>query len=183
MNDLKTIDFLNGKYDILLSEAQIQQRIKEMAAEISRDYVGKTPVFIGVLNGAFIFMADLVKRLSIDCEMDFTKISSYGNETYSSGEVKLKKPIDCHVEGRDVIFVEDIVDTGLSVRYLIDSMAILKPKSFKFVSLLKKDETCEVDLNIDYVGFNIPNKFVVGYGLDIAQKLRNLPAIYVLNED
>ena len=183
MNDLKTIDFLNGKYDILLSEAQIQQRILEIAAEISRDYAGKVPVLIGVLNGAFIFMADLVKRLSIDCEIDFTKISSYGNETHSSGEVKLKKPIDCHVEDRDVIFVEDIVDTGLSVRYLIENMPLLKPKSFRFVSLLKKEGTCKFDLNIDYVGFTIPNKFVVGYGLDIAQKLRNLPAIYVLNED
>ena len=180
MNDYDISDFQSGKFDILYSEDKIQKRVKELAQEISNDYRDKTPVLIGVLNGAFIFLADLVKRLEINCEIDFIKISSYGNAKTSSGEIDVKKDIDCHMEGRDVIIVEDIVDSGLSIKFLESKISLMKPKSLKFVSLFMKKDSAQVEFNIDYVGFHIPNEFVVGYGLDFAQKFRNLPALYIL---
>ena len=173
---------LSGRYRLLLSEEDIKKRVREMAEEISRDYHGRCPVFIGVLNGSFIFLADLIRELSIDCEVDFFKISSYGDAMESSGEVKLKKDIDCHLEGRDVIVVEDIVDSGLSVRYLDERVRAMKPRSLKFASLLVKWDNAQPNRKIDYVGFAIPKEFVVGYGLDYMQKLRNLKGIYVLQE-
>ncbi len=173
---------LSGRYRLLLSEEDIKKRVREMAEEISRDYHGRCPVFIGVLNGSFIFLADLIRELSIDCEVDFFKISSYGDALESSGEVKLKKDIDCHLEGRDVIVVEDIVDSGLSVRYLDERVRAMKPRSLKFASLLVKWDNAQPNRKIDYVGFAIPKEFVVGYGLDYMQKLRNLKGIYVLQE-
>jgi len=173
-------DFENGKYPILFSPEIIQQRIKELAAEITKDYHDKCPVLIGVLNGAFMFLSDLVKELKIDCEVDFIKISSYGDQRTSSGQIKVKKDIDCHIEDRHVLVVEDIVDSGLSVTYLENRLMACRPKSLKFVSLLRKKGSAKVEFNIDYLGFWIENEFVVGYGLDLAQKLRNLPAVYIL---
>jgi len=173
---------LSGRYRLLLPEEEIRRRIREMAGEISRDYAGRCPVFIGVLNGSFIFLADLIRELSIDCEVDFFKISSYGDAMQSSGKVKLKKDIDCHLEGRDVIVVEDIVDSGLSVRYLDERVRAMRPKSLKFASLLVKWDNAQPNRKIDYVGFAIPKEFVVGYGLDYMQKLRNLKGIYVMQE-
>ena len=170
------------QYRLLLSEDEIRKRVKELAAEISADYRDRCPVFIGVLNGSFIFMADLIRELSIDCEVDFFKLSSYGDAMKSSGDVELKKDIDCHLEDRDVIVVEDIVDSGLSVRYLDNKIKEMNPASIRFVTLLVKWDNAKPNRKIDYVGFSIPPDFVVGFGLDYAQKLRNLKAVYVMEE-
>lgn len=175
-----TQNFLNGEYPVLCGAAQIQARIRELGEELSRDYAGLSPVFIGVLNGSFMFIADLMRHVTIDCEIDFIKISSYGNAKRTSGTVKIKKDIDCHIEGRHTIVVEDIIDSGLSVKYLRERLTLMKPKSLKFVSLLVKEESKEVDYHCDYVGFSIPSRFVVGYGLDFAQKFRNLPEVYLM---
>lgn len=180
MNDYDIQDFLSGRYKIMYTEAQIEQRVSELAQQISDDYREKLPVLVGVLNGAFMFLSDLAKKLEINCEIDFIKISSYGNSQTSSGQIKLKKDIDCHLEGREVIVVEDIVDSGLSIQYLENKIRSMQPKSLKFVSLFLKEGTAKVPYHIDYVGFKIPNEFVVGYGLDFAQKFRNLPALYIL---
>lgn len=174
---------VNGeKFEVLLSEAQIQNRIKELGEKISSDYSGKIPVFIGVLNGAFIFMSDLLKNVSINCEVDFFKLSSYGDAKISSGEVKLLKELNCEVIGRDIIIVEDIVDSGLSIKYLEEIFEEHKPASMRVVSLLRKPKSLKYDVKIDYIGFDIPSKFVIGYGLDYEQMYRNLKAIYILEE-
>jgi hypoxanthine phosphoribosyltransferase len=163
-----------------LSEEKIQSRIKELADIISKDYEGKVPVFIGVLNGSFIFMSDLVKNVGIDCEIDFFKLSSYGDEKISSGKVTLVKELNCDVNGRDLIIVEDIVDSGLSIKFIEELIDQHHPKSMKVVSLLVKPNSLKYDVKIDYIGFKIPSKYVVGYGLDYAQKYRNLRSIYML---
>jgi hypoxanthine phosphoribosyltransferase len=174
---------VNGEiFETLLSEDQIQNRIKELGKEISRDYEGKIPVFVGVLNGAFIFMADLIKHISINCEVDFYKLSSYGDAKISSGKVKLLKELNCDVNERDVIIVEDIVDSGLSIKYLEELFNEHNPASMRVVSLLRKPQSLKYDVKIDYIGFDIPSKFVIGYGLDYEQKYRNLKSIYVLSE-
>jgi len=167
----------------LLTEDQIQARIKELAAQISNDYRGRVPVFIGVLNGSFIFMSDLIKWVDLDCEIDFFKLSSYGDAKISSGKVTLLKELNCDVTNRDIIIVEDIVDSGLSVKYIEDLFAENNPKSIRLVTLLTKPGNRKYEVKIDYIGFNIPNKFVIGYGLDYAQKYRNLRSIYVLDEN
>ena len=164
-----------------LSEEVIQARIKELATQISKDYLGKLPVFIGVLNGSFIFMADLVKNVTINCEIDFFKLSSYGDEKISSGRVRLVKELNCDVNGRDLIIVEDIVDTGLSIKFIEELIEHHHPTSMKVVSLLVKPDSLKYDVKIDYIGFEIPSKFVIGYGLDYAQKYRNLRSIYMLS--
>jgi hypoxanthine phosphoribosyltransferase len=167
----------------LLSEQTLQSRIKEMAKQISEDYKGKVPVFIGVLNGAFIFMSDLIKYITVDCEIDFFKLSSYGDEKISSGEVKLVKELNCDVNGRDIVIVEDIVDSGLSVKFIEKIFGEHSPSSMKVVSLLLKPDSLKYNVKIDYIGFRIPSKFVIGYGLDYAQKYRNLRSIYVLSDE
>jgi len=172
----------NDKFDILLTEKQIQKRISELGEQISKDYIDKVPVFIGVLNGAFIFMSDLLKNININCEVDFFKLSSYGDAKISSGKVKLLKELNCDVNDRDIIIVEDIVDTGLSIKYIEDLFKEHKPASMRVVSLLMKPESLKYKVKIDYIGFNIPGKFVIGYGLDYEQKFRNLKSIYVLSE-
>ncbi|HZW38361.1 MAG TPA: hypoxanthine phosphoribosyltransferase [Ignavibacteriaceae bacterium] len=166
-----------------LTEEIIQKRIKELGKQISEEYKDKTPVFIGVLNGAFIFLADLIKNVTIDCEIDFFKLSSYGDSKISSGQVTLVKELNCDVNGRDLIIVEDIVDTGLSIKFIEQLISSHTPSSMKVVSLLLKPNSLIYDVKIDYIGFEIPSKFVLGYGLDYAQKYRNLRSIYVLNED
>ncbi len=170
------------EFQILIDHTTLMNRIKELARQISADYAGKVPIFVGVLNGAFLFMADLIRELSIDCEVDFIKISSYGNERVSSGQITMIKDFSADLHGRDVIVVEDIVDSGLSVSYLKRRIESMKPASVKFVSLLVKKGCAKVPLTIDYVGFEIENKFVIGYGLDLAQKKRNLNAIYQIKE-
>lgn len=167
----------------LITEEEIQRRIKELGEILSNDYKDKVPVFIGILNGSFLFMADLVKNFKGLCEIDFLKLSSYGDEKISGGKVKLLKELNCDVNGRDLIIVEDIVDTGLSIKFMEELIWHYNPASMKVVSLLLKPNSLKYDVKIDYIGFEIPSKFVIGYGLDYAQKFRNLRSIYVLNED
>lgn len=164
-----------------LDEHTIQNRVKELAETISKDYTGKVPVFIGVLNGSFIFMSDLVKNVTVDCEIDFFKLSSYGDEKISTGKVRLVKQLNCDVNGRDLIIVEDIVDSGLSIKFIEELIDHHHPTSMKVVSLLVKPNSLKYDVKIDYIGFEIPSKFVIGYGLDYAQKYRNLSSIYILD--
>ncbi len=177
---IKTNEIIDDADHILITRDRIQEKVKELAEIISADYRDKVPVMVCVLNGSFMFFADLVRELRIDCEVDFIKISSYGDAMKSSGTVTIKKNVDCHLEGRDVIIVEDIIESGLSVQFLREHLQKMNPKSIRFVSLLIKQGTAEVDYECEYYGFTIPNRFVIGYGLDYAQKLRNLPAVYLM---
>ena len=179
--DLKKYNLDDYEFEELISEKNIRKRVKEIGQEISKDFANKIPVIIGVLNGSFLFMADLVRNINIDYEVDFIKISSYGNSTKSSGTVRLIKDISADITGRDLIIVEDIVDTGLSVDFLYNRLQEAKPASINFVTCLKKPSKVNVDHLIKYIGFNISNSFVIGYGLDYAQKFRGLPSIYNLN--
>jgi hypoxanthine phosphoribosyltransferase len=162
---------------------EIIKRIKTLAEQISSDYQNDVPVFIGILNGSFIFMADLLKEITIDCEVDFFKLSSYGDSKISSGNVKMLKDLNCDITNRRVVIVEDIVDTGLSIKYMLELLANKKPKDVKIASLLLKPKSLKYNVKIDYVAFEIPSKFVLGYGLDYAQKYRNLKSIYILKEE
>ena len=184
INDLKNKKLVIGDdvFVPFLTEEQIQNRIKKLAQQISHDYKEKIPIFIGVLNGAFIFLADLIKNITINCEVDFFKLSSYGDSKISSGNVRLLKELNCDVNGRDIILVEDIVDSGLSIKYIEEIFSKHTPRSIKVCSLLMKPESMKYDIKIDYIGFKIPNKFVIGYGLDYAQKYRNFKLIYALSD-
>ena len=168
----------------LKSDVEIQDRVKEISDEISQQYgeLNQPPIVIGVLNGAFMFVADLVKYLSIDCEVDFIKISSYGSATTTSGTVRLIKDISADITGRHVIVVEDIVDTGLTLAFLRKRMLETNPKSLSIATFLLKPEIAKVDFEIDWIGFEIENKFVVGYGLDYDQKYRGLTSIHIYDE-
>lgn len=166
-----------------ISEEEIQKRASELGKQISEEYKDKVPVFIGILNGAFMFLSDLIKNVTIDCEIDFFKLSSYGDEKISSGKVKLLKELNADINGRDIIIVEDIVDSGLSIKFMEQLIEGHHPASMKVVSLLLKPNSLKYDVKIDYIGFEIPSKFVLGYGLDYAQKFRNLRSIYVLEND
>jgi len=154
--------------------------VKQLAKKISKDYKGTVPVFIGILNGSFVFFADLIREVTIDCEIDFLKLSSYGDAKISSGNVTLLKDLNCQVEGRDIIIVEDIIDSGLSMEYIRNLIMQQNPKSFRVVTLLYKKDAVKTSMMIDYIGFAIPRDFVIGYGLDYAQRLRHLKAIYRL---
>ena len=179
----ETVQIDDMKFRVLISERQIQDRIEELAKEISEEYNGRVPIFVGVLNGAILFLADLIRELRIESEIDFIKISSYGDERISSGEITMIKDFSADLRGRDVVVVEDIVDSGLSVQYLRRKIQNMKPASLKFASLLVKRGVAKVDLTVDYIGFDIENKFVVGYGLDYKQQKRNLKAIYQLIDE
>ena len=182
MKSTEKIIIGNDEFIPMLTEEQIQNRIKKLAEQISLEYKSTIPIFIGVLNGSFLFMSDLIRCVTINCEIDFFKLSSYGDEKISSGSVRMLKELNCEVNDRDILIVEDIVDTGLSIKYIEQLFAKKKPKSMKVVSLLVKPESIKYDVKIDYIGFEIPDKFVIGYGLDYAKKYRNLKGIYVLNE-
>ncbi len=175
---MKNIHVNDDEFEPFISEEQIHSRIKELALHIDNDYAGKVPIFIGVLNGSFIFLSDLIREITVDCEIDFFKLSSYGDDKISSGQVKLLKDLNAEVAGRDIVIVEDIVDTGLSVDYIKKLISKENPASLRFVSLLLKSSVAKIDFPIDYVGFEIPPEFVIGYGLDYAQKVRNLKSIY-----
>ncbi len=166
-----------------ISAGKISKRIKVIAKKINKDYKGKNPIFIGILNGSFIFLSDIIREIKIDCEIDFLKLSSYGDDKISSGDIKMLKDLNCQIDNRDIIVVEDIVDSGLSVKFIKNLIEKKNPKSLKFISLLFKKNISNLDFKIDYIGFKIKNEFVIGYGLDYAQKYRNLKAIYVLKTE
>lgn len=174
----------NGEtFRVYLTEEEIQNRVAELGAELSHDYRDRRPIFIGVLNGAYIFLSDLMRQVDLPCEVDFLKLSSYGDEKVSSGQVTDLKDIDAEIGGRHVILVEDIVDTGLSMKYIVEKLESKNPASIATVSLLHKSEATQHDVPLDYVGFRIPTLFVLGYGLDYAQEGRNLAQIYALDPD
>lgn len=170
----------NDIKEVLYSEEQIGAKVKEMGAQLSADYEGRNPLVICVLKGAFIFMSDLVKTITVPLEIDFMAVSSYGASTKSSGVVKIIKDLDVTVEGRDVLIVEDIIDSGLTLSYLIDVLDHRGAKSVTVATLFDKPARRTVELTPDYKGFTLPDEFVVGYGLDYAEKYRNLPYIGIL---
>ena len=163
-----------------ISQERIDARISLMGKQLDKDYKDSNPIFIGVLNGSFIFLADLMRNVQIPCEVDFVKLSSYGDQKVSSGNVTTLKKVDARLEGRHIILVEDIVDTGLSMNYMLDQIKAHKPASIAVITLLHKKEATVHPVSLDYVGFEIPNAFVLGYGLDYAQQGRNLGQIYIL---
>jgi hypoxanthine phosphoribosyltransferase len=166
--------------EVLIDEAALRQRIEELGEEISADYDGREVLLVGVLKGAVFFMADLMRQLSLPCEIDFMAISSYGEGTDSSGVVRILKDLDSNITGRHVLVVEDIIDTGLTLSYLMRNLGAREPESLEVCSLLVKHGRRESDVPVKYVGFEIPNRFVVGYGLDFAERYRNLPHVAVL---
>lgn len=170
------------KIRVLVSEEDVTKRIKEIGAQISKDYEGKEVHVICVLKGGVFFMCDLAKRISVPVSMDFMSVSSYGNEKQSSGVVKIVKDLDESLDGKDVIIVEDIIDSGRTLSYLVEILKKRNPNSLKICTLLDKPERRVSNVKVDYVGFNIPDEFVVGYGLDYMQKYRNLPFIGVVEE-
>ncbi len=166
--------------EVLQTQEALKARVAALGAEITRDYAGKTPVIISVLRGSYIFMADLTRSIDLPCTVDFMSVSSYGGGTSSSGQVKIIKDLSESIEGRDLIIVEDILDSGNTLYYLRDVLMARKPASVKICTLLDKPERREKPIQADYVGFEIPNAFVVGYGLDYAEAYRNLPYIGIL---
>ena len=169
--------------EVLIEEDAIQSRIGELGVEISADYAGRDLLLVGVLKGAVFFMADLMRELTVPCEIDFMAISSYGAATDSSGVVRILKDLDINVSGRDVLVVEDIIDSGLTLSYLMRNLRARKPATLEVVTLLTKPERREIDVPVRYVGFEIPNRFVIGYGLDFAERYRNLPFVGVLRDE
>lgn len=168
---------------VLLTEEEIQLRVKDLGKALTTEYKDKFPLAIGVLKGAMPFMGDLIKRIDTYLEMDFMDVSSYGNSTVSSGEVKILKDLDTSVEGRNILIIEDIIDSGLTLSYLVELFRYRKAKSIKIVTLLDKPTGRKAKIKADYVGFEVPDEFVVGYGLDYAEKYRNLPYIGILKPE
>ncbi len=169
--------------EILIEADALQARITELGQEISTAYEGRDLLLVGVLKGAVFFMADLMRELTVPCEIDFMAISSYGAATDSSGVVRILKDLDVNIAGRDVLVVEDIIDSGLTLSYLMRSLRARKPASLEICALLTKPDRREIDVPVKFVGFEIPNKFVIGYGLDFAERYRNLPYVAVLHPD
>ena len=169
--------------EVLIDKAALEARIAELGAEISRDYRGRDLLLVGVLKGAVFFMADLMRAIDIPCEVDFMAVSSYGAGIDSSGVVRILKDLDVSIEGRNVLVVEDIVDSGLTLSYLLRTLEAREPASLDVCALMTKPERRESDVHCRYVGFEIPNRFVIGYGLDFAERYRNLPFVGVLREE
>jgi len=167
--------------EVLIDEDRLRARVAELGEEISTDYASREPLLIGVLKGAVFFMADLMRHLTVACEVDFMAISSYGASTDSSGVVRILKDLDINIDGRDVLVVEDIIDSGLTLSYLIRNLEAREPASLEVCALMTKPERREIDVPVRYVGFEIPNRFVIGYGLDFAERYRNLPYVGVLH--
>ena len=170
-----------GVSRVLVEEDALQERIAALGAQISADYAGKDLVLVGVLKGAVFFIADLMRKLEIPCEIDFMAISSYGAGTDSSGVVRILKDLDANIAGRHVLVMEDIIDSGLTLSYLLRTLRARRPESIEICALLTKPERREIDVPVRYVGFEIPNEFVIGYGLDYAERYRNLRCIGVLD--
>jgi hypoxanthine phosphoribosyltransferase len=173
-------EFSNPNLDVLLSEEQIRTRILDLGVQITRDYAGLNPLLIGVLKGALFFLSDLMRAIDTRLSLEFMAISSYGSSTRTSGEVRIMKDLDVPIEGRHILVVEDIVDTGLTLSYLLANLHARGAASVKLAALLDKYERRQKEVQIDYLGFKIPDEFVVGYGLDFAERYRNLPFIAVL---
>lgn len=169
--------------EIFVQADDLRHRVQELGDEISRDYAGKSLLLVGVLKGAIFFVADLMRQIDLDCEVDFMAVSSYGSSTDSSGVVRILKDLDEPIEGREVLIVEDIVDSGLTLSYLLRNLGARNPASLNVCALLTKPDRLKVDLRLKYVGFEIPDQFVVGYGLDHDQQLRNLPYVAALKAD
>jgi hypoxanthine phosphoribosyltransferase len=168
--------------EVLISQERVAQRTRELALEIRRDLGDESVLLVGVLKGSLMFLADLARELDLNVEMDFVQVSSYGAGKSSSGIVQIRKDLDINIEGRNVLIVEDIVDTGITLSHLRELFGTRKPKSLRVVSLLSKPEARRLQTVVEYVGFEIPNEFVVGYGLDFAERYRNLPYIAILRE-
>jgi hypoxanthine phosphoribosyltransferase len=168
--------------EILVQPDQLQRRVRELGQQISTDYDERNPLLIGVLKGAVFFLADLMREITVPCEVDFMAISSYGSATQSSGVVRILKDLDRAIEGRHVLIVEDIVDSGLTLQYLMRNLGARKPASLEVCALLTKPDRRKVDLPTRYLGFEIPDKFAIGYGLDFAEHYRNLPYVAALEE-
>ena len=169
--------------EILFSEEELQKRVRALGEEISRDYAGKEIVCIGVLKGCFVFMADVVRAMDVKCDIDFMAVSSYGSGTVTTGAVKIGKDISANIEGRDVLLIEDILDSGVTLSYLREFLMQRKPKSIKICTLFDKPARRKADIKADYVGLICPDEFIVGYGLDYDEKYRNLPYIGVLKPE
>jgi hypoxanthine phosphoribosyltransferase len=169
--------------EILIDEETLQSRIAELGAEVTQDYRGRDLLLVGVLKGAIFFMADLMRAIEVHCEVDFMAISSYGAGVDSSGVVRILKDLDVSIEGRNVLVVEDIIDSGLTLSYLLRNLEAREPASLEICALLTKPERRQNDVHCRYVGFEIPNRFVVGYGLDFAERYRNLPYVGVLRDE
>ena len=176
-------ELTRGVSKVLIEEEAVATRVAELGVEISNDYASKDLLLVGVLKGAVFFMADLMRELTIPCEIDFMAISSYGAGTDSSGVVRILKDLDANIAGRDVLVVEDIIDSGLTLSYLMRSLKARKPASLEICALLTKPGRREIDVPVKFVGFEIPNRFVIGYGLDFAERYRNLPYVAVLHPD
>ena len=169
--------------EILIDSESLHRRVAELGAEINADYEGRDLVLVGILKGALIFMADLMRAISLPCEIELMAVSSYGSATVSSGVVRILKDLDTSIQGREVLIVEDIIDSGLTLQYLMRNLRARDPASLEVCSLLTKPERRRVDLPIRYVGFEIPNRFAIGYGLDHGQRYRNLDYVAVLNQE
>ena len=175
---------LDRPHEIILSESQIKEKVRDLAAQITKDYSDKTPIVIGILKGSVIFLSDLIRSIDLPISLDFIAVSSYASEMTSSGVVRIQYDMKTSIEGRDVLVVEDIVDTGLTLAYLLENFATRHPKSIKICALLDKKEArkSDIELKIDYVGFEVPDQFLVGYGLDYDEKYRNLPFVAAISE-
>jgi len=171
---------MKEQISVLISKDEVEERIAQMAEEIDKAYAGKTVHLVGILKGSVFFLCELAKRITIPVTMDFMSVSSYGDKTVSSGVVKLSKDLDENIEGRDVIVVEDILDSGRTLSYLVEALSARKPESLKIITLLDKPERRVIPVDLYMTGFQVPDRFVVGYGLDCAQKYRNLPYIGVI---
>ena len=167
---------------VMLSEEEIKAKVYEIAKRIEKDYQGEDLLIVGILKGASVFVADLIRNIDLDVNMDFMSVSSYGNSTESSGTVKIIKDLDVDIEGRNVLIVEDIIDSGLTLSNLVAALKTRNPKSLKLCTLLDKPQRRTAKMNVDYVGFVIEDKFIVGYGIDYAEKYRNLPYIGVVED-
>ena len=167
---------------LLISESEIKKRVKTLANKINEDYKGKKPIFVGILNGCYVFMADLLREINLDIEVDFVKIRSYEGDS-STGTIKFRKDISADIDGRDIIIVEDIIDSGFTINFLVNRLRNSGPKSVAVTTILFKKEVAKLDFDVDYVGFEIPPEFVVGYGLDYDEKYRQLKDVMVLEPE
>lgn len=173
----------NDIKEVLYNEDQLRNKIRQMGAEISKDYHGKELILIGVLKGSVVFMADLIREISIPCKMDFMAVSSYGSSTETSGVVRILKDLDFDIQGKNVLIVEDIIDSGVTLKYLIKYLSSRKPNSIEIICLLNKPDRRKVDIDVKYLGYNVPDYFLVGFGLDFSEKYRNLPYVGILKEE